>query len=168
MAEVPLSFGLLLFGAALADVLDGEGSGALRRLAVAAAWIAATKNEGLFFAAAGCAIALALGGRRRWKAALAALPTALLIQGLHLAWRGRLPLRDFDFGAFTPARMGEALAAPPGAWPESAAWRGWPSSPRSRYWAPTPRRAARCSPSPCAARRRISSCRHSRCEARAG
>jgi len=111
MAEVPLSFGLLLFGAALADVLDGEGSGALRRLAVAAAWIAATKNEGLFFAAAGCAIALALGGRRRWKAALAALPTALVIQGLHLAWRGRLPLRDFDFGAFTPARMGEALAA---------------------------------------------------------
>jgi hypothetical protein len=114
MAEVPLSFGLLLFGAALADVIDGETSGALRRLAVAAAWIAATKNEGLFFAAAGCAIALALGGRRRWKAALAALPTALVIQGLHLAWRGRLPLRDFDFGTFTPARMGEAL---------SAAWR---------------------------------------------
>jgi hypothetical protein len=111
MGEVPLSFGLLLFGAALADVLDGEGSGALRRLALAAAWIAATKNEGLFFAAAGCAIALALGRRRRWKAALAALPTALVIQGLHLAWRGSLPLRDFDFGTFTPARIGEALAA---------------------------------------------------------
>jgi hypothetical protein len=111
LAEVPLSFGLMLFGTALADVLDGEESGALRRLALAAAWIAATKNEGLFFAAAGCAIALVLGGRRRWKAALAALPTALVVQGLHLAWRGRLPLRDFDFGVFTPERMGEALAA---------------------------------------------------------
>jgi hypothetical protein len=116
MGEVPLAFGLVLFGTALADALDApeRRPGALRRLAVASAWIAATKNEGLFFAAAGCAIGLALGGRRRWKVALAALPTALVIQGLHVAWRGRLPLRDFDFGVFAPARLGEAL---------SAAWR---------------------------------------------
>lgn len=111
MAEVPLSLGLLLFGTALADALDGERAGALRRLALGSALIAATKNEGLFFAAAGCLIALAFGGSRRWKAALAALPTALLVHGLHLAWRGRLPLRDFEFGLFSVERVWDSLAA---------------------------------------------------------
>jgi hypothetical protein len=111
MAEVPLSFGLILFGTALADAFDGEHAGALRRLAFASALIAATKNEGLFFAAAGCGIAILLGGRRRWRLALAALPTALLIHGLHLAWRGQLPLRDFDFTAFSVRRVGDAFTA---------------------------------------------------------
>ena len=111
MAEVPLSFGLVLFGTALADALDGEHAGAYRRLAFASALIAATKNEGLFFAAVGCAIALLWGGRRRWKAALSALPTALLIHGLHLAWRGQLPLRDFDFSTFSVRRVGDAFGA---------------------------------------------------------
>ncbi len=111
MAEVPLALGLLLFGTALADALDGERAGALRRLALGSALIAATKNEGLFFAAAGCVIALAFGGSRRWKAALAALPTALLVHGLHLAWRGRLPLRDFEFGLFSVERVWDSLAA---------------------------------------------------------
>ena len=110
MAEVPLSLGLLLFGAALTDALDGE-PGALRRLAAASALITATKNEGLFFAAAGSALALLLGGPRRWKAALSALPTALCVQALHLAWRGRLPLRDFALASFSMARLGEALGA---------------------------------------------------------
>jgi hypothetical protein len=45
---VPLSLGLLLFGTALADALEGN-PGALRRTALASALIAATKNEGLFF-----------------------------------------------------------------------------------------------------------------------
>jgi hypothetical protein len=111
MAEVPLSFGLVLFGTALADTLDGKHAGAYRRLAFASALIAATKNEGLFFAAVGCAIALLLGGRRRWKAALSALPTALVIHGLHLAWRGQLPLRDFDFTTFSVRRVGDAFTA---------------------------------------------------------
>jgi hypothetical protein len=110
MAEVPLSLGLLLFGTSLADALEGEPA-ALRRVAVASAWITATKNEGLFFAAAGCGLALVFGGRRRWKAALAALPTALAIRALHLAWSGRLPLRDFDASAFSPGRLGQALGA---------------------------------------------------------
>ncbi len=110
MAEVPLSLGLLLFGAALGDTLEGE-PGAYRRLAVASALITATKNEGLFFAAAGCAIALLFGGERRWKAAFSALPTALVVQGLHMLWRGSLPLRDFDLGAFSAARAGAALAS---------------------------------------------------------
>jgi len=110
MADVPLSLGLLLFGTALVDALDGE-PGALRRLATASALIAATKNEGLFFAAAGCALALAVGGARRWKVALAALPTALAVHALHLAWRGSLPLRDFSLAAFSPARLATALGA---------------------------------------------------------
>ncbi|MET0619904.1 MAG: hypothetical protein ABW056_06475 [Thermoanaerobaculia bacterium] len=110
LAEVPMSMGLLLFGTALADALEGD-PGALRRTALASTLIAATKNEGLFFAAAGCAIALLFGGERRFKAALAALPTALVVYGLHVLWRGRLPLRDFDFGAGSVGRLAEALAA---------------------------------------------------------
>jgi len=111
LAEVPLSLGLLLFGTALADALDGERAGAFRRLALASALIAGTKNEGLFFAAVGCLIALAFGGARRWKAALAALPTALLVRGLHLAWQGRLPLTDFEPSLFSMERVGYSLAA---------------------------------------------------------
>jgi hypothetical protein len=110
MAEVPLSLGLLLFGASFADALESQ-HGALRRLAAASALITATKNEGLFFAAAGCGVAVLFGGERRWKAALAALPTALLVHLLHVAWRGQLPLRDFDFTSFSLARAGEALGA---------------------------------------------------------
>ncbi len=110
MAEVPLSLGLLLFGAAMGDALEGE-PGALRRVALASALITATKNEGLFFAAAGCMIAVLFGGERRWKASFAALPTALLVQALHVLWRGAVPLRDFDLGAFSLADAGAAIAA---------------------------------------------------------
>ena len=120
LAEVPLALGLLLFGTALADALEGD-PGALRRTALASALITATKNEGLFFAAAGCAIALLFGGERRWKPMIAALPTALVVHGLHLAWRGQLPLRDFDFSSGSAARVAEALASAarlPG-------WIGW-------------------------------------------
>jgi hypothetical protein len=120
MAEVPLSLGLLLFGTSLVDAVDGE-PGALRRLAVASAWITATKNEGLFFAAAGAVFALIFGGRRRGKVALASLPTALAIRALHLAWSGSQPLRDFDVHSFSPDRLLQALRAAsalvtPGGW----------------------------------------------------
>jgi len=117
---VPLALGLLLFGTALADALEGD-PGALRRTALASALITATKNEGLYFAAAGCAIAILFGGERRWKPTFAALPTALVVHGLHLAWRGKLPLRDFDFSSGSAARVAEALASAarlPG-------WIGW-------------------------------------------
>ncbi len=110
VAEVPLSLGLLLFGSALGDALEGD-PGAYRRVAVASALITATKNEGLFFAAAGCAIALLFGEQRRWKVAFSALPTALVVQGLHMAWRGTLPLRDFDLAAFSLGDVGAALVA---------------------------------------------------------
>jgi hypothetical protein len=114
LAEVPLAFGALLFGTALADAFDPAEEGALRRLALAAAILAATKNEGLFLAAAGCALGLAVGGRRRWRLAAAALPTALLVHLLHRLWRGSLPLRDFDSGLFSVERLRESLAAAAG------------------------------------------------------
>lgn len=114
LAEVPLAFGALLFGTALAEAFEPGEAGALRRLALAAAMLAATKNEGLFLAAAGCALGLARGGRRRWRLAAAALPTALLIHGLHVLWRGPLPLRDFDLRLFSFSRLGESLATAAG------------------------------------------------------
>ena len=109
MAEVPLSLGLLLFGVSLSDAVEGD-PGALRRLAFAAGLMTATKNEGLFFAAVGCLLVLGFGGARRWRCAFAALPTALIVQMAHMLWRGRAPLRDFDFSSFSVARAGEALA----------------------------------------------------------
>ncbi|MGH9400385.1 MAG: hypothetical protein ACRD00_08440 [Thermoanaerobaculia bacterium] len=111
MAEIPLAFGLLLFGTALADSFDETDPGTVRRLAVAAAFIAATKNEGLFLAALGFGIALPTGGKRRVRIAVAALGPALAVYGLHAAWRGRAPLSDFDFSLFSPARAAEALSA---------------------------------------------------------
>ena len=111
MAEIPLAFGLLLFGAGLTDSLGDVDAGALRRLACASTLLAATKNEGLYFAAAGFAVALLSGGGRRLRAACAALLPALAVYGLHAAWRGRVPLQDFDFGLLSLARAGEALGA---------------------------------------------------------
>ena len=123
MAEVPLSFGMLLFGAALVDSLDDSDGGALRRLAFAAALIAALKNEGLFLAAAGALLALIFGRGRRWKVAMAALGPALLVRALHLPWRSRVPLADLDPSLFSADRVWDSLAAAvmlPG-WP---AWAG--------------------------------------------
>jgi len=99
MAEVPLSFFLLLLGASLADALDGEPGG-VRRLAVAACGAAALKNEGLLAAAAAAGIALLSAGtprRLRLRAAAASLSPALLVFLLHRIVTGPLPLRDFDF-----------------------------------------------------------------------
>ena len=121
MAEIPLAFGLLLFGTALADALEQKDAGALRRLAFASLWIAAVKNEGLFFAAAAFGIAFLRGGPRRLQIAAAALVPSMAVYGLHVAWRGRAPLSDFDFSLFSLARVSEALVAAvrlpgPGGW----------------------------------------------------
>ena len=120
MAEVPLSFGMLLFGVALVDSLDDSDGGALRRLAFAAALIAALKNEGLFLVVAGAALALIFGGGRRGKVALAALVPALLVRALHLPWRSRVPLADLDPGLFSAERVWDSLAA-------AAMLPGWPA-----------------------------------------
>jgi hypothetical protein len=111
MAEVPLAFGALLFGTALADALDEADAGALRRLAFAAALFATLKNEGLFLAAEGALLALFVGKGRRWKVALAALGPALVIRLLHLPWRSRVPLEDFDWSLFSIDRVWESFGA---------------------------------------------------------
>jgi hypothetical protein len=111
MADVPLAFGMLLFGTALADALEKTDSGTLRRLVFAAALIAATKNEGLFLAVAGSLLALIFGKRGRWKIALAALGPALLVRALHLPWRSRLPLADFEWSLFSMERVWGSIAA---------------------------------------------------------
>jgi len=120
MAEVPLSFGILLFGAALVDALDDSDGGALRRLAFAAALIAALKNEGLFLAVAGALLALIFGRGRRWKVALSAFGPALLVRALHLPWRSRIPVADLDPGLFSAERLWDSLAA-------AAMLPGWPA-----------------------------------------
>jgi hypothetical protein len=111
MAEVPLAFGMLLFGTALADTLDETDAGAVRRLALASALIAATKNEGLFLAAVGSLVALALGRAARWRGAAAAILPALVVRALHLPWHSRLPLADLEVGLFSPDRVWDSLAA---------------------------------------------------------
>jgi hypothetical protein len=120
MAEVPLAFGMLLFGTAFTDALDQTDRGALRRLILASALIAATKNEGLFLAAVGFVAALAFGKTVRWKAAAAALGPALLVRALHLPWRSRLPLADFEGSAFSMGRVRDSLGA-------AASLLGWPA-----------------------------------------
>jgi hypothetical protein len=111
MAKVPLAFGMLLFGTALADTLDETDAGAVRRLTLASALIAATKNEGLFLAAVGFFIALAFGTTARWRGAAAALLPALAVRALHLPWRSRLPLADFEWGSFSVDRLRDSMAA---------------------------------------------------------
>ena len=100
MAEVPLSFFLLLAGTAVADSLEGDGTG-IGRLALASAGAAALKNEGLLAAAAAALLAVAAvrspWGRRGRVAAAALLP-ALAVVAAHRILRGPLPLRDFQFG----------------------------------------------------------------------
>jgi hypothetical protein len=123
MAEVPLAFGILLFGTSLADALDESDPAAVRRLAVAAAFIVSTKNEGLFYAVVGALIALALGGRRRWRIALTPLVASLLVRLLHWPWRSRLPLADFERGLFSTERVWDSLLAA-GALLGRAAWAG--------------------------------------------
>jgi len=131
MAEVPLSFGVLLLGTALADRIERTDPGASRRLALAALICAATKNEGLFFVAAAFLVAaLSLFARKGFAAraaAILALPAALVVAA-HRLIRGSLPLRDFDFTLLArPAdlapRIGESLEAVVRGTP-AAAWVG--------------------------------------------
>ena len=125
---------MLLVGCALCDALDGADSGAMRRLALSSAFAAATKNEGLFLAAAACVAAVVFSLRspafrpRGVRSAAAALLPALALTALRRAALGPAPLRDLDAGLLAPARWPElvprvaralaaaaALAAP--AWP---------------------------------------------------
>lgn len=118
MAEVPLSFAVLLLGTAFCDRLDRTDGGASRRLALAAVLCTATKNEGLFLVAAALVLTALFSLARRGgarAAALLALPAAVIVAA-HRLIRGSLPLRDFDFTLLLrPAelapRVAEAFAA---------------------------------------------------------
>jgi hypothetical protein len=129
MADVPLSFGVLLLGTSLCDRVERADRGASRRLALASLACVGTKNEGLFFVAAAVAVAALFASSRRGvvarAAAILALPAALVVAA-HRLIRGSLPLSDFDFsllrrpGELAP-RVGETLATvfrltPPLAW----------------------------------------------------
>jgi hypothetical protein len=100
MADVPLSLALLLFGTSLCDRVDRTDPGASRRLVLASLVCAGTKNEGLFFVAAGLVVAAFSSLSRRGvfarAAALIVLPAAL-VAAAHRLLRGHLPLSDFDF-----------------------------------------------------------------------
>jgi hypothetical protein len=118
MAEVPLSFGLLLLGTSLCDQIDRTDRGASRRLGLASLVCAGTKNEGLFFVAAALVVASLSALSRKGLAARAAAALALpavLVVAAHRLIRRSLPLRDFDFtllrkpAALLP-RVGESLA----------------------------------------------------------
>jgi hypothetical protein len=118
MAEVPLSFGLLLLGTSLSDRIDRTDRGASRRLALSSFLCAGTKNEGLFLVVAalvvGALSSLSRKGFAARVAAILALPAALVL-AVHRLIRGSLPLRDFDFvllrrpAALLP-RIGESLS----------------------------------------------------------
>lgn len=119
MAEVPLSFALLLLGTSLCDRVERTDRGASRRLALASLVCVGTKNEGLFFVAAAVVVAALFAFSRRGvvarAAAMLALPAALVIAA-HRLIRGSLPLSDFDLSLLRrPAelfpRIGEAMSA---------------------------------------------------------
>ena len=119
MADVPLSFAVLLLGTSLCDRVERTDRGASRRLALASFACVATKNEGLFFVAAAVVVAALFAFSRRGAvaraAAILALPAAVVVAA-HRLIRGSLPLSDFDFSLLRrPAdlfpRIGESLSA---------------------------------------------------------
>ena len=123
MAEVPVSFALLLVGTALSDFLDGTDTGAIRRLALASLVASVTKNEGLFLVGTALILLLFTAWRRRTlrtdaAGAAALFAPAAFSMALHRLLLGNHPLRDFDFGLLTrpglPARVWETLKAEAG------------------------------------------------------
>jgi hypothetical protein len=131
MAEVPLSFGLLLLGTSVCDRLDRTDPGASRRIALASVVCTATKNEGLYFVAVALVLATVFSSARKGfaarAAAMLALPAALVVAA-HRLIRGSQPLRDFDFsllarwGVLAP-RVKESIATAVAETPV-AAWIG--------------------------------------------
>ena len=115
MAEAPLAFALLLLGTALADAMDETDPGARRRLALAAAVAAGTKNEGLFVAgiAALLLAAAAFVGRDRAaarRAALALIVPAVACALLHRLAVGSHPVRGIDLAYLKRPDLGDRLA----------------------------------------------------------
>jgi hypothetical protein len=118
MADVPLSYGLLLLGTSICDRLDRTDRGASRRVALASVVCTATKNEGLYFVAVALVLAAVFSVSRKGlvarAAAMLALPAALVVAA-HRLIRGSQPLRDFDFSllarpALLAPRLKESVA----------------------------------------------------------
>jgi hypothetical protein len=119
MAEVPLSFALLLLGTSLCDRVERTDPGASGRLALASVVCVATKNEGLFLVAAGLLVGALSSFSQRGiaarVAAILALPAAVVFAA-HRLILGNLPLRDFDFSLLRRpgvvfGRLAETFAA---------------------------------------------------------
>ena len=112
LAEIPLSFVVLLFGESLVDVLDRTDPRAALRLALASVLAVSTKNEGVMLVAAGALICL-LSGRKARSAfprvlAAAVAPAAVLVV-IGRLWKGPLPLAAFEFGYLGPPLVYELL-----------------------------------------------------------
>lgn len=112
LAEIPLSFVILLFGESFVDVLDGTDPRAPLRLALATVLAVSTKNEGVMLVAAGALICL-LSGRRARSAlprvfAAAVVPATVLVV-IGRLWKGPLPLAAFEFGYLGPPLVYELL-----------------------------------------------------------
>ncbi len=110
LADIPLSFVLLLLGTSLTDLIDETDSGAVRRLAFASVLAVSTKNEGLFAVITALILAaVALRGERRARALAALLVPAAAVLALHRVVVGGAALKDFDFGLLAPSRWGALL-----------------------------------------------------------
>ncbi len=112
LAEIPLSFVILLFGESLVDVMDRTDSRAAVRLALASVLAVSTKNEGVMLVAAGALVCL-LSGRKARSAfprvlASAVVPAAVLVV-IGRLWKGPLPLAAFEFGYLGPPLVYELL-----------------------------------------------------------
>lgn len=113
MAEVPVSFALLLVGTAFCDALENTDPGCRRRLVLASLLAAATKNEGLFFVATATAILLIRAARRRerppWSLAAALAIPALGSFVLHRLVLGKHPVRGLDIALLRQPGLGARL-----------------------------------------------------------
>lgn len=114
-AEVPFALGALLAACALLDLLEANSSQTRLRLALAALFCAATKQEGTLWIALLGVVFLAARGLRGWKseewkvaAAFAVPPTVHWV--LLFLLRGPQTRRDFDFHFFEPGHAGELLS----------------------------------------------------------
>jgi hypothetical protein len=114
-AEVPFALGAVLAACALLDLLEANSSQTRLRLALAALFCAAAKQEGTLWIALLGVVFLAVRGLRGWKreewkaaAAFAVPPTVHWV--LLFLLRGPQTRRDFDFHFFEPGQWTNLLA----------------------------------------------------------
>jgi hypothetical protein len=112
LAEIPLSFVILLFGESLVDVLDRTDTRAALRLALTSVLAVSTKNEGVMLVAAGALICLLSGRKARSgfpRVLAAAVAPAVVLVVIGRLWKGPLPFAAFEFGYLGPPLVYELL-----------------------------------------------------------